>query len=303
MVVLGGINMDLTGVAQNLPMPGETVVGQRFYTSPGGKGANQAVAAARLGARARMVGRVGDDAFGRELLAGLQAQEVSIEGVAIDKENPSGVAMILLDSLAQNHIVAVYGANAACDAAQLDAARGALEEADALLLQLEIPFHISLEAARAARSHGVRVIWDPAPAFDMPQEAYDVADVLVPNETEAEVITGLRVTDSPSATAAAQMLLSRGVALAVVKLGEQGVVYASHEEIGVVPAFDVEVVDTVAAGDAFAAALAVALSEGSKPERAVKFAAAAGAVAVSRAGAQSAMPGRAEVEELFGRSL
>ena len=147
------------------------------------------------------------------------------------------------------------------------------------------------------------MIWDPAPAFEISHEAYEAADVLVPNQTEAEVLTGIHVVDYPSAAEAAQVLLNRGVGLAVVKLGEQGVVYASREESGLIPAFDVEVVDTVAAGDAFAAALAVALSEGAKTAKALRFAAAAGAVAVTGAGAQPAMPSRAEVEEILGRSL
>ncbi|MCH8206661.1 MAG: ribokinase [Chloroflexi bacterium] len=301
-VVLGGINMDLIGVTPRLPLPGETVIGDRFYTAPGGKGANQAVAAARLGARVRMVGRVGKDSFGPTLLNDLRAYGVDTEGVAEDPDNPSGVAIILLDSRRQNHIVAAYGANAACDGAQLDAVKRALQGADALLLQLEVPFEISLLAAQYARSMGVTVVWDPAPARDLPDEVYDSVDLLTPNQVEAMSLTGVEVTDVGSAGAAADLLLGRGVPAVVVKLGEDGAYYASVDGRGHVPAYGVEAVDTVAAGDAFGAALAVALSEGRGLRDAVRVGAAAGALAVTRPGAQEAMPPRGEVEELVSRS-
>ena len=301
-VVLGGINMDLIGIAARQPAPGETVVGERFYTAPGGKGANQAVAAARLGAEARMVGRVGVDAFGPTLLAGLRSHGVDVRGVAEDADNPSGIAMILLDADRQNHIVAIYGANESCDDSQLAAAKEALNGAHALLLQLEIPFQVSLAAARYARSQGVMVIWDPAPAVDMPGEAYAVTDVLTPNQAEAFALTGVQVTDADSARKAADLLLRKGVGTAVVKLGAQGVYFASSDASGYVPPHPVEVVDTVAAGDAFGAGLAVALSEGSGLPDAVRFGAAAGALAVTRPGAQEAMPSRQEVESLLAEA-
>lgn len=300
-VVLGGINMDLIGVADRLPSPGETVIGERFYTAPGGKGANQAVAAARLGAHVRMVGRVGADPFGHTLLADLGAYGVDVYGVAEDPDNASGVAIILLDAQRQNHILAVYGANAACDNAQLDAVKQALDGADALLLQLEVPFSVSLEAARYARSRGVRVIWDPAPALDEIRGAYDAVDVLTPNQTEALMLTGLKVGDAASAKTAAESLSAKGVPLAVVKLGEQGVYYATASEAAFVKAYEVEAVDTIAAGDAFGAALAIGLSEGKSVRDAVQFGAAAGALAVTKPGAQEAMPERQEVETLISR--
>ena len=210
-VVLGGINMDLVATTRRMPAPGETVHGQAFHTAPGGKGANQAVAAARLGAEVRMVGRVGDDAFGPALLDGLRAEGVDASGVAVDPDNPSGVAMILLDSQAQNCIVAVYGANMACDDAQLDAVRRALVDADALLLQLETPLAVAIEAARLAKERGVMVVWDPAPAVDMGRDAYALCDALTPNQPEAETLTGIAVADSESAALAARELVRRGV--------------------------------------------------------------------------------------------
>ena len=300
-VVLGGINMDLIGTAARLPAPGETIRGESFYTTPGGKGANQAVAAARLGARVRMVGRVGDDVFGPMLLDALRSDGVDVEGVAVDPSHPSGVAMILLDSQKENYIVAVYGANMECDDDQVRAVESALGGADALLLQLEVPYEVSLAAARAAQEASVRVIWDPAPASDLPPEAYRAMDVVTPNQVEAEALTGIEVRDIQSARAAAEELLSRGPAAAVVKMGELGAYYCSREESGHVPAFAVEAIDTVAGGDAFAAGLAVSLAEGSELVRSVLYASAAGALAVTRLGAQDAMPERGEVETLVAR--
>ena len=299
-VVLGSINMDLVATTPALPQPGETVMGAGFATLPGGKGANQAVAAARLGADVRMIGRVGDDAFGPMLLASLEANGVRADDVVTTPGMSSGVAVILLDDERQNYIVGIYGANMACDDVQLRAASRALEGADALLLQMEIPLGVSLEAAAIARRIGVRVIHDPAPPSELPESAYGAFDIIAPNQSEAEVLTGVTVDGIDSAREAARILRSRGAGTAIVKLGERGVVYASDDRAGHVPAFEVEAVDTVAAGDGFAGALAVALAEGQPLERAVRFAAAAGALVVTKRGAQDAMPDRAEVERLLG---
>jgi len=298
-VVLGGINIDLIALTSRLPVPGETVAGEDFYTTPGGKGGNQAVAAARLGAEVSMVGRVGGDIFGPGLLADLRKEGIDVSGVTEDPERASGVAVIILNAERQNHIVAAYGANAACDEDQLVAARRAVVGADALLLQQEIPVEVSRAAAEFARSKGVRVFWDPAPARDLPDEAYADIDVLTPNQTEAAAITGVDVVDVASAERAAIVILGKGVATAVVKLGEQGVYYASEGDAGHVQAFTVQAVDTVAAGDAFGSAVVVALIEGRSLGEAVRFGAAAGALAVTKAGAQAAMPTREEVESLL----
>ena len=298
-VVLGAIQMDLIGIAPRLPAPGETLVGERFYTAPGGKGANQAVAAARPGAHVRMVGRVGNDVFGPMLLENLRSHGVDADGVATDGAHASGVSVILMDAHRQNHIVAVYGANLECDGDQLLAAVSALAGADSLLLQMEIPFDVSLAAAKAARQRGVRVIWDPAPATDIPPDAYPAMDIITPNQTEAAAITGTAVTDVASGLRAAEALSERGAAAAVVKMGELGVCYTSRDGSGHVPPYRVEVVDTVAAGDAFGGALAVALAEGRSLDEAVRYGAAVGALAVTKPGAQDAMPDRADVEALL----
>ena len=298
-VVLGSINMDLVAVAPVMPRAGQTVIGDEFATLPGGKGANQAVAAARLGADVRMIGRVGADAFGPLLLANLEANGVSIEDVVTTPGVSSGIAVILLDGERQNYIVGIYGANMACDEVQVRAADRALEGADALLLQMEIPLDVSLEAARIARRRSVPVIHDPAPPSALPDHAWEVFEVIAPNQSEAGVLTGVAVDGVESAREAAAILRSRGARTALVKLGEQGVVYASGDSEGHVPAFAVEALDTVAAGDGFAGALAVALAEGRSLEPAVRFAAAAGALVVTKRGAQDAMPERAEVERLL----
>ena len=300
-VVLGGINMDVVANVRRMPEPGETVHGYSFFMAGGGKGANQAVAAARLGAEVRMVGRVGDDDFGRTLLGALRSEGIDVDGVAPDPTNGTGVAVIMVDASGQNCIAEIYGANRASDETQLEAAKSAMEDADALMLQLETPPDVSLQAARHAQSIGLRVIWDPAPAAEMPVEGFVVADFLTPNETEVEALTGIRVDDEDSAREAAESLIAKGVGAAVITLGERGVYAATEMESYLVPPFEVDVVDSVAAGDAFAAGLAVAVSEGSGLEDALKFGAASGGLAVTKPGARDAMPFRAEVDELLER--
>jgi ribokinase len=298
-VVFGGINMDLVGSMEQMPAPGETVFGREFHTTPGGKGANQAVAAARMGANVKMVGRVGQDAFGPVLLEGLRREGIDVSGVAVDAENSSGIAMILLDSDKQNYIIAIYGANLACDAAQAEALDSALIGADVLLMQLETPLDVCLHAARKAQELGVTVIWDPAPALELPPEVYTLCDVLTPNQVEAEFLTSVPVSDPASAEVAAEKILGFGARAVVVKLGELGAYYATPIGRGLVSPFSVEVQDTVAAGDAFAGALGIALSRGRPLEEAVRYGCAAGALAVTRPGAQEAMPTRDEVDSLF----
>ncbi len=299
-VVLGGINMDLVGTTERMPAPGETVFGQAFHTAPGGKGANQAVAAARLGAQVRMVGRVGQDEFGPALLEGMRREGIDVSGVAVDPDNSSGIAVILLDSQKQNYIVAIYGANLASDQDQVRAAETALQGADALLLQLETPLEVAAEVARIAKSGGVHVIWDPAPALEMGPDLYNLCDVLTPNQTEAEYLTGIPVSDTASARRAARKLVEQGVSACVVTMAEFGAYYATAEGEGFVQPFEVDVVDTVAAGDAFSAALGVAIAEGRPLPSAIEYASAAGALAVMKSGAQEAMPYRHEVDSLFG---
>ena len=301
-VVFGGINMDLVGTTDRMPDPGETVFGQSFHTAPGGKGANQAVAAARLGAEVRMIGRVGRDEFGPALLEGMRREGIDVSRVALDPDNASGIAMILLDGRKDNYIVAIYGANLASDHEQVLSARSALDGADVLLLQLETPLEVATEAAKLAQERGVRVVWDPAPALEMGPEAYSLCDVLTPNQSEAERLTSISVTDVGSAKRASRQLVNYGVSACVVTMAGDGAYYATGDDEGYIPPFEVDIVDTVAAGDAFSAGLGVALAEGRSLRSAIRYASAAGALAVTVRGAQEAMPRRNEVDALFSRA-
>ena len=298
-IVLGGINMDLVTYSGRFPEAGETVAGERFLTYAGGKGANQAVAAARMGARTAMVGRVGDDMFGPQLLDGLSAAGVDVSRIAVAPGETSGIAAIGVDGAAQNRIVQVLGANSTCGAEQANAVIAALENADTLMLQLEVPMDVSLAAAQSARAAGKTVMLDPGPVRPVPAELLQLSSVITPNETEAEALVGFAVDGPDSAARAANDLLARGAGVAVVKLGAQGAYYATPELSGFQPAFPVVAVDTVAAGDAFNGALAVCLAKGMALPDAVRVACAAGALAVTTTGAQDSMPTRAEVEALL----
>ncbi len=301
-MVLGGINMDLIALTQHMPRPGETVTGDLFYTTPGGKGGNQAVAAARMGAFVRMVGKVGTDTFGPELIEDLRRDGIDVSGIASDPEAASGIAMIMLDGQRQNYITQVRGANLRCDGEQADAAKKALEEADALMLQLELPFDVTLEVAQAARQLGVTVFWDPAPPHPDMERALEAVDVITPNQNEAQFLTGVEVVDSDSAERAARALLGKGIPTVVIKMGEMGAFYATSEGSGFVPGFEIEPVDSVAAGDAFGGALAVSMAEGLALSEAVRRGCAAGALACTKQGAQAAMPTRDEVEGLLAEN-
>ncbi len=290
--------MDLVTFAPRFPRPGETVVGSRFLTYAGGKGANQAVAAARMGARSAMVGRVGGDIFGPQLLEGLAAAGVDISGIGVNPEESSGIAVIGVDETAQNCITQVLGANDTCGPGQGQAVKRLLSGAAALLLQLETSIELSLEVAWESTSLGVAVILDPGPVRPVPDELLGLCNVITPNETEAQALVGFPVTGPESAAKAAAALLRRGVGTAVIKLGAQGAYFANNEVHDMISPFDVDAVDSVAAGDAFNGALAVSLAEGKNLEKAVTIACAAGALAVTQTGAQDSMPERKMVEEL-----
>ena len=289
---LGGINMDLVTFADRLPQDGETVVGDRFVTYAGGKGANQAVAVARMGARSAMVGRVGDDMYGPQLLELLQDAGVATDGVGVSEGVSSGIAVISVGEGGQNRIVQVLGANDTCGDTEHDTLAALLPQASALLLQLEVSVALSLRVAELAASQGVTVILDPGPVRPVPADFYRHVSVITPNETEAEALVGHPVGDLDAAGVAADELLNRGVGAAVIKLGALGAYWADSNGSGHVSAFPVEAVDTVAAGDAFNGAMAVALSEGRSLEEAVRWGCAAGALAVTQVGAQDSMPTR-----------
>lgn len=291
-IVFGSLNMDLVVRTPRLLQAGETLIGSDFYTTPGGKGANQAVAAAKLGVSTELVGRVGEDAFGLELLAELRAVGVGVEGVLVDATH-SGIAIITVAATGENQIIGVFGANGNVDETDVERLKTKLSDTQLLLLQLEIPIAAVKQAAQAAQAAGVRVILDPAP---VPAEAiaslYPFIDILVPNEIEAGQLVGFAVNSPDTAAIAAEMLQQQGAKTVIVKLGAQGVLCATPDETFFVPAFAVEAIDTVAAGDAFAGGLAAALVEGVSLKKAVVWGAAAGALATTKKGAQAAMPDR-----------
>ncbi len=299
-VVIGSVNMDLVARVTHLPRPGETVHGSSFETIPGGKGANQAVAAARLGATVCMVGRVGDDAFAVALIDSLRLSGVNTDAILCTPGCSSGIATIGVENSGENAIVVVAGANGRVTPADVAGTESIISQADTVLLQLEIPVESVVAAVALARRRGVRVVLNPAPSPSaLPSELYGV-DAICPNETEAAAITGLSGSGPDAAFQQSQWLVDRGAGLAIVTLGSRGAVYCERgKEPVLAPPFKVRAVDTTAAGDAFAGALAVALSEGAPAAIALRMACAAGALAATRAGAQPAMPSRNEVESLF----
>jgi ribokinase len=297
--VAGSLNMDLVIHSPRIPQPGETIIGGDFQMAPGGKGANQAVAAARLGAQVWMVGRVGKDAFGQSLLNGLLADGVDHTYVTQDSETASGVASIVVDEAGQNSIVVASGANGRLSPADINAAKKVIIGADVLLLQLESPLETVLEAAQIAHAHGVTVILNPAPARPLPAELFPLVDVLIPNESETTLLTDMPVDDRNQAEVAATALRELGLNLVVLTLGKRGALLAQKGKTIRVPAFNVTPVDTTAAGDAFVGGFAVALAEGKSPVDAVRWANAAGALATTQPGAQPSLPTRHMVENLL----
>jgi ribokinase len=301
--VFGSINMDLVVRSPHIPVPGETILGSDFVTVPGGKGANQAVAAAQLGLPVHLIGAVGDDGFGQQLRQSLRDYTVDITHVQTIR-GASGVALITVDDKGENTIVVASGANMRMTAGILDAVALALDDSKSLLLQLEIPYDLVLTAAHLAKRRKLMVILDPAPAPQkpLPAELYALADIITPNENETLALTGIAPVDDASAAAAANVLHQRGAQHVVIKRGAQGVVWSYAGQQQIIPAFVVPAVDTVAAGDCYNGALAVALHDGMLMPVALRFAAASAAIAVTRRGAQSSMPNRREVLALLGQS-
>ena len=303
-VVVGSLNMDFVVAVDRLPAPGETVLGRDFQMIPGGKGANQACAAAKLGANSvtvRMVGRVGYDVFADRLKASLSAAGVDVSAVHATRAQPTGVALIWVEGSGQNSIVVASGANHALAAPETEAMRPVFRGARFVLFQLESPLGTVAAALKLARQEGARTILDPAPAQALPAELLANVDILTPNETEASILLGLppgRVSGD-AAPALARALRERGPAAVVLKLGEQGCFYSDGEAEIFSSGFKVTARDTTAAGDTFNAALAVALAEDRGIEDALRFANAAAAISVTRLGAQSSVPSRTEVDALL----
>jgi ribokinase len=302
-VVVGSSNTDLIIRVPHLPAPGETILGGRFLTVPGGKGANQAVAAARAGGTVTLVAKVGNDHYGQDTLTGFIRDGIDVTHVSIDKRAPSGVALIFVSAKGENCIAVAESANGRLSPADVKRAASAIRSAGMLVLQLEIPLETVGAAATLAASHGVPVILNPAPARSLPDDLLKKVTLLTPNESECELLTGIKVTSEAAAAKAANALLARGVRTVIITMGKRGAYLATSGEGRLVSGFKVEPVDTTAAGDVFNGALAVALVEGQPLPQAVRFAHAAAALSVTKAGAQSSAPKRKAVDKfLNGKS-
>ncbi len=291
-IVIGSTNTDMTVKAERLPSPGETILGERFLMSPGGKGANQAVAAARLGGGVVFVAKVGDDPFGREAKTLFAKEGICTKYVFTDPVEPSGVALIMVDHKGENCISVASGANGALSPADITVAQHEIEQASLVLMQLETPLETVLCAAQWAAAKGVPVVLNPAPACALPEELFACLSMITPNESEAQLLTGIKVTDAASAAEAAIALAKKGVKHVVITMGSKGAFLFVDGHGTLVPAFKAEAVDTTAAGDVFNGALAVALSEGCPALEAVRFASKAASISVTRMGAQSSAPYR-----------
>lgn len=281
---------------EHLPLPGETVIGGTFFMNPGGKGANQAVAVARLGGQVAFVCKTGSDIFGHQAQQLFSEEGIDSSYVFSDTKNPSGVALITVDTHAENCIVVAPGANAHLTVADLKHSARAVEKADIVLLQLEIPMETVEEAAVMARRLGKKVVLNPAPASKLSPRLLESLYVITPNETEAEMISGIHIVDGASAEAAARKIASMGVPNVIVTLGTRGALVFDGTDCEIVPACKVQAVDTTAAGDVFNGALVVALAEGRSLTEAARFACKASAISVTRVGAQSSVPYRTEVD-------
>ena len=298
-VVVGSSNTDMIVRAANIPRPGETVIGGEFRMAGGGKGANQAVAAARAGGGVTFIARVGDDVFGRQAVEGFRRDGIETRFVFKDKGAASGVALIVVDNRGENSIAVASGANAKLTPADIEKAKGVIAAADILLLQLETPLETVSRAAKLACAHGVSVILNPAPARPLDDRLLRSITILTPNEIEAEILTGIKIKSRTDMAEAARKLMGRGVKAVLITLGARGVFVADEKNRTIVPAGKVKAVDTTAAGDVFNGALAVALAEGRALLDAARFANAAAALSVTKWGAQPSAPERKDIERFI----
>lgn len=296
--VFGSINIDVTAYMDRLPRPGETLHGRDYKLGLGGKGANQAVAARKLGSKVALIGRIGPDEFGEAALREFRSYDLDLALVARDQGGATGIAIINVGEGGENFIAVVAGSNFRIDHSDVERAREALEAADVLLLQLEVPLEASLAAAGIVRAHGGKVVLDPAPApaKGLPDAVLKAVDIVTPNEGEAGALLGWRPATPEDGVKAARELRARGAAAAIVKLGAKGLAVACEDSEAIIPPYKVEAIDTVAAGDSFNGGLAHALEQGSTIIEAARFAAACGALSTTKKGAAAAAPTIAEVE-------
>ncbi len=302
-VVVGSSNTDLIIKVPRIPKPGETILGGEFSTAAGGKGANQAIAAARAGGKVSFIARIGDDNYGLTALTGFRKNKINTEYVTPDPDIPSGTALILVDEKGENSIAVASGANARLSVGDVMEAKRQIEKADLLLMQLETPIETIRAAATIAGYSNTKVILNPAPAQVLDDDLLSKIDIVTPNESEAELLTGIAVVDIQSGTEAAHLLLKRGVKYVVITMGSKGALLCSLDESQLISGFSVKPVDTTAAGDTFNGALALAISEGQNLPDSVRFANAAAALSVTKLGAQPSIPDRTEIIKLLGAQV
>jgi ribokinase len=298
-LVVGSSNTDMIIKVERIPKPGETILGGEFASAAGGKGANQAVGAARAGGTVTLIARVGQDMFGDKAVAGFIADGINVEYVVRDRICPSGVALIFVGQNGENSIAVASGANTKLAPADLRTAQSAFRQSSVVVLQLETPLKTVEAAVKMAAAAGARVILNPAPARPLPDDLLQGVYLLTPNESEAEMLTGMPVNDAAAAAKAADALLARGVQNVIITLGARGALVAGSEARGLVKGYKVRPVDTTGAGDVFNGTLAVALAEGKSLLDAARFASAAAAISVTRLGAQTSAPRRDEINQLL----
>jgi len=298
-IVVGSSNMDLVVKSPRIPAVGETILGGNFIMTPGGKGANQAVAAAKLGAQVFFIAKLGDDMFGTQSLANFKKEGVSTKYVVQTKETPSGVALIMVDEKGNNSIVVAPGANQKLSPEDVRKAQSDIASSGAVVAQLEVPAETVELAAELSNGFKVPFILDPAPAQKLSPELLEMVDVLTPNETEAQILTDIAVTDEDSAHTAAKKLLGSGVKAVILTMGAKGFLLATKNQTESIPAIKVDAVDATAAGDAFTGALAFGLAQGQELFEAALFANCVAALSVTKMGAQSSLPARQEVESFM----
>lgn len=294
-IVIGSSNTDMVIKAEHLPAAGETILGGVFFMNPGGKGANQAVAAARLNGSVVFIGKTGNDIFGRQSLQLFEEEGINTKYIVSDPKNPSGVALITVDKEGENCIVVASGANASLSPADLQKAEDEISKAKIILMQLEIPVVTVEWAAALASLHKVKVVLNPAPACELPDSLLKNIAVITPNKTEAEMLSGIKITNLETTIQAGKIIKQKGIETVIITLGAKGALVISDTLIEMIAAPIVDAVDTTAAGDVFNGALSVALSEGAAILDAVSFACRAAAISVTKMGAQSSAPYRNEV--------
>lgn len=301
LVVLGSINADHILNLDAFPTPGETVTGHHYQVAFGGKGANQAVAAGRSGADIAFIACTGDDDIGERIRRQLASDKIDVAPVRAVAGEATGVALIFVNAEGENVIGIHAGANAALSVSQVEAEKERIASAQALLMQLESPLESVIAAAKIAHHHHTTVVLNPAPARELPDELLALVDIITPNETEAEKLTGIRVESDEDAAKAANVLHAKGIGTVMITLGNRGVWLSAEGESRRIPGFRVQAIDTIAAGDTFNGALVTALLEGTALAEAIRFAHAAAAIAVTRKGAQPSVPWRTEIDEFLAQ--